>query len=249
MSDQAFIRVAVPADLRERYKTACLELGMSMGDQAALLFRAFVEGQAGSAHGLSSRTTSTASGFDESGSEVLPLIDEIRSAMEAQSRKLLGAIQPSTLRFTELERLVRHGSEANEKRISQASENWRQDVAGNNAHWRAQLARERGDRRWLGGAFGAGMVALSLLLWATSGTGIGRSLATGLAGGETRWQSALLLAGDGSELHAALMNETAALLKFEPFRDGFETCVARAKRARAQPISCKLIVSPLVAKQ
>ena len=44
MSDQAFIRVAVPADLRERYKAACLELGMSMGDQAALLFRSWVEG-------------------------------------------------------------------------------------------------------------------------------------------------------------------------------------------------------------
>jgi hypothetical protein len=245
MSDQAFIRVAVPADLRERYKAACLEHGMSMGDQAALLFRAFVEGQSFSGQGLSNGFTSAADGFDEAGSEALPLIDEIHAALDEHTRKLLGAIQPSAARFNELERLVRHGSESTEKRIGQASESWRQSVDHNNASWRAQLAKERSDWRWLGGAAGAGMLAVGLLLWAVTGSGLGRSIATKMAGGESRWHAALLLAGDGSKLHGALMSETSALLKDEQFSEAYGRCIARSYKANGHRISCRLTMLPL----
>lgn len=245
MSEQAFIRVAVPADLRERYKAACLELGMSMGDQAALLFRSWVEGHEAGGLGGSLDFAGRPLGAEEPEPHALPLIDEIHIAFEAQTRKLMGAVQPSAARFTELERLVRHGSESTEKRISQVGENWRQSVDHNNASWRAQLAKERDDWRWLGGAGGAGMLAAGLLLWAISGTGMGRSMATGLAGGDNRWHAALLLAGDGSELHTNLMSATAAMLKDEQFRDAYGRCIGRTYKTGGKPIACRLSMPPL----
>jgi hypothetical protein len=245
MSEQAFIRVAVPADLRERYKAACLELGMSMGDQAALLFRSWVEGHETGGLGGSLDFLGRSPGTEELESEALPLIDEIHVAFEAQTRKLMGAIQPSAARLTELERLVRHGTESAEKRISQECESWRQSVDHNNTTWRAQLARERDDWRWLGGACGAGMLAAGLLLWALSGTGLGRSIATGLAGGGSRWQAALLLAGDGSILHTNLMSATAAMLKVEQFRDDYGRCIGRTYKTDGKPIACRLSMPPL----
>jgi hypothetical protein len=245
MSEQGYIRVAVPADLRERYKAACLELGMSMGDQAALLFRSWLEGHDAGGLGGSLDFAGRPHGKEEVDGECLPLIDEIHAAFEAQTKKLMGAIQPSALRFTELERLVRHGTESAEKRITQASESWRDTVDRNNASWRRQLAKERNDWRWLGGACGVGMLALCLLLWAASGSGIGRSIAARMAGGESRWHAALLLAGDGSKLHGALMSETSALLKDEQFSQAYGRCIARSYKANGQRISCRLSMLPL----
>ena len=96
----------------------------------------------------------------------------------------------------------------------------------------------------LGGAALAGMTALSLLLVLASGTGIGRSLAVSLTGAETKWDAALLLAGDGSMLHSRMMSETRTLLNVPLFSEPYVACVERAKRAKA-PFNCKLEMPPL----
>jgi len=89
------------------------------------------------------------------------------------------------------------------------------------------------------------MLALCMLLWAASGSGIGRSIAAKMAGGKSRWHAALLLAGDGSKLHGALMSETSALLKDEQFSEAYRRCIARSYKANGHRISCQLSMLPL----
>jgi hypothetical protein len=83
----------------QSHKAACLDLGMSMGDQAALLFRSWVESHKTGGLGGSLDFGGRPLGTEALESEALPLIDEIHVAFEAQTKKLMGAIQPSAARF------------------------------------------------------------------------------------------------------------------------------------------------------
>ncbi len=117
-------------------------------------------------------------------------------------------------------------------------------IEASHRRWQQIAAKNLRDRYWLGGAALAGMAALGLMLELVSGTGIGRSVAVKLAGAENRWEAALLLAGDGSPLHAQLMSETRTLLKVPSFLEPYDACVERAKRAKAS-FNCKLKMPPL----
>lgn len=248
MSEQVNLRLDVPADLRDQFKASCAEHGMSMGDQAALLLRGWIDSQASSLSAANDVIDPDRIIVVEAEDGPAPLIDEIRNELGAHTAKLMGAIKPVAGCFAALEQLVKYHAQLIEQQVSRGCDKVSSEVISNDRLWRQQMARHRDDWKWLGGALGAGLVLACVLLWLVSGSGIGRSLATSLTGADNRWQAALMLAGDGSKLHAGLMNETHALLKDATFRDGFGQCVERAKRARTQPVTCKLVVTPLVTR-
>ena len=119
-----------------------------------------------------------------------------------------------------------------------------QGVEASHQRWQHVIGKNRLDRYWLGGAALAGMAALGLLLVLASGTSVARSLAVKLVGGESRWQSALLLAGDGSMLQGDMIAETHALLGDQTFRDRYVQCVGQAMIAKSA-FKCTLSMPPL----
>ena len=250
VTEPAQVRLKIDPELHTEFKAQCARTGVSMADQTARMIAQFLDTNripdvqpkavAGDAEDIPEDCARLSHAVVHSVEQVL-----------ADHRDILLGAMDQLATGKNINWLLAHIDEAADRRQSKAESSITslgnqvtETIEASHRRWQQIVDRNRRDRYWLGGAALAGMAALGLLLILVSGTGIGRSVAVKLAGAESRWDAALLLAGDGSPLHAELMSETRTLLKIPSFLEPYDACVERAKRAKA-PFKCSLKMPPL----
>ena len=250
MTEPAQVRLKIDPELHTEFKAQCARTGISMADQTARMIALFLDTNRSpdeQPKAVAGDAESNPEGRDLSSQ---PIEHSVEQALADHCDVLLGAIDQLAT-GKNINWLLAHIDEAADRRqgrtessVTNLGNKVTETVEASHRRWQQIVAQNRRDRYWLGGAALAGMAALGFMLVLVSGTGIGRSLAVSLTGGETRWDAALLLAGDGSPLHSRMMSETRALLKVPLFSEPYVACVERAMRARA-PFNCKLKMPPL----
>ena len=250
MTEPAQVRLKIDPELHTEFKAQCARTGVSMADQTARMIADFLDTNRIPDEQRKSVAVDAKDNPEDCARLSHPAEHAVEQALTDHRDILLGAMDQLAT-GKNINWLLAHIDEAADRRqgrvenaIGNLGNKVTETVEASHRRWQQIVAKNLRDRYWLGGAALAGMVALGLLLVLVSGTGFGRSLAVKLAGAETRWDAAQLLAGDGSPLHAQLMSETRTLLKVPSFLEPYDACVERAKRAKA-PFNCKLKMPPL----
>lgn len=252
MTEPAQIRLNIEPALRDDFKAVCQNSGTSMAEQttrmiAEFLARSATANKAGATPAMASdahQSDGTAEGRSEPADRLSTLLDDkLEPVLDALDHCATQAniewlnvnlVKEVRTRHNELARSITHA----ENRIANC-------VEGSSTKWQSVFTANRRDCYWLGGAALAGMATVAMLLALASGTIAGRKLAIGLTGAKNNWQAALLLAGEGSRLHASLMEETRALLDEPLYREKYADCIDRAMRAK-RTIVCKLAMPALI---
>ena len=250
MTEPAQVRLKIDPELHTEFKAQCARTGISMADQTARMIAQFLETNRSPDEQSKAVAADSEDNPGDCARQSHPVEHSVEQALADHRDTLLGAMDQLAT-GKNINWLLAHIDEAADRRqgrtessVTNLSSKVAETVEASHRRWQQIAAKNLRDRYWLGGAALAGMAALGLLFVLVSGTGIGRSVAVKLAGAETRWDAALLLAGDGSQLHAQLMSETDALLADPTFRERYVACVERAKRAKS-PFKCTLPMSPL----
>ena len=250
MTEPAQVRLKIDPELHTEFKAQCARTGVSMADQTARMIAQFLDTNRNpdeQPKAVAGDAESNPEGCDLSSQPVEHSVEQVL----ADHRDILLGAMDHLATGKNINWLLAHIDEAADRRqgrvensIGNLGDKVTESVEASHRRWQQIATKNLRDRYWLGGAALAGMAALGLLLVLVSGTGIGRSVAVKLAGADTRWDAAQLLAGDGSPLHAQLMSETRTLLKVPSFLEPYDACVERAKRAKAS-FNCKLKMPPL----
>ena len=236
MTEPAQVRFKIDPELHTEFKAQCMRSGVSMADQTARMISQFIDGtKTGNMDSGSSGGEAESPPLEEVSPEQLPGSDALEAMLHGKLEPIIDALGQAATRgnINWLYEIAREHHDALSRTVASIETRVADSVENSHRRWQSLIAWNRRDRYWLGGAALAGMAALSLLLVLASGTRIGHSLAVSLTGADTRWDAALLLAGDGSPLHAELMSETRTLLKIPSFLEPYDACVERAKRAKA----------------
>jgi hypothetical protein len=246
MTEPAQLRLNIDPDLRNEFKAACMRSGTCMADQAARMIAQFVDGS-------ESGNASDANPADEAVS-ALPVVFSGDPTPGANSLADLFAPEQEALAAATQDDISwlydQQGKDANRRvdllanSINTVGDKVAAQVARSHADWQSALIVRRRDRYWLGCAASGGVSALCVVLALISGTGAGRNLAVRLAGGESPWHAALLIAGDGHSADASLMMATETLLEKRPFRTQLTNCVDRAKQSKIAT-RCTLVMPAL----
>ena len=251
MTEPAQVRLKIDPELHNEFKAACVRSGVSMADQAARMITQFVTGPGGENDDVADPNGGgIGPGGDGVTDERNAAAASIETLIDARLQPVLETLEKAATRghinwlYEQQGKDTDRRNDALAKSITGIGDKVAAEIASSHARWQSKLIVRRRDRTWLGCSAVAGMAALTLLLMLVSGTGIGRTLAVKLAGGETRWHAALLLAGNGSMLAGDMIAETDALLADPTFRELYVACVERAKRAKS-PFKCTLPMSPL----
>lgn len=255
MTEPAQLRLNIDPVLREDFKSKCQSLGTSMAEQTTRMIAAYLDrsgpakegGAAPALVGNGPEANDTASVQTEPQDPLSTLLDgKLEPVLEALGACATQAeiewlntnlIEEVRTRHDELARSITAVDNRVASRVETSHKSWQEVITANRRDW-----------YWLGGAALAGMVTLAMLLTLISGTVAGRKVAIKLAGGDNRWEAALLLAGQGSALHGQLMNETRALLDDPAYRAKYADCIDRALRAK-RDVVCKLVMSPLTKRR
>ena len=250
MTEPAQVRLKIDQELHTEFKAQCARTGVSMADQTARMIADFLDTNRIPDEQPKGIAVDAGDNPEDCTRLSHPEEHSVKQALADHRDILLGAIDQLAT-GKNINWLLAHIDEAADRRqgrtessVTTFGNKVTETVEASHRRWQQIAAKNRRHRYWLGGAALAGMTALSLLLVLASGTGIGRSLAVSLTGAETRWDAALLLAGDGSPLHSRMMSETRTLLNVPLFSEPYVACVERAKRAKA-PFNCKLKMPPL----
>ena len=245
MTEPAQVRLKIDPELHTEFKAQCARTGVSMADQTARMIADFLDTNRIPDEQRKSVAVDAKDNPEDCARLSHPAEHAVEQALTDHRDILLGAMDQLAT-GKNINWLLAHIDEAADRRqgrtessVTNLGDKVTEAVEASHRRWQQIAAKNRRDRYWLGGAALAGMAALGLMLVLVSGTGIGRSLAVSLAGAETRWDAALLLAGDGSPLHARMMSETRTLLNAPLFSEPYVACVERAKRAKA-PFNCTL---------
>ena len=239
MTEPAQVRLKIDPELHTEFKAQCARTGVSMADQTARMIADFLDTN----RIPDEQPKSVAGDAEDNPEDCARLSHPVEHSVEqalADHRDILLAAMDQLATGKNINWLLAHIDEAADRRqgrtessVTTFGNKVTETVEASLRRWQQIAAKNRRDRYWLGGAALAGMAALGFMLVLVSGTGIGRSLAVSLTGAETRWDAALLLAGDGSPLHSRMMSETRALLNAPLFAEPYVACVERAKRAKA----------------
>ena len=250
MTEPAQVRLKIDPELHTEFKAQCARTGISMADQTARMIAQFLDTNRSVDGQPKSVVADVADNHEDCARLTHPVEHSVEQLLADHRDILLGAMDQLAT-GKNINWLLAHIDEAadvRQDRVENSVVNLGNKVTetseASHRRWQRIVAKNRRDRYWLGGAALAGMTALSLLLVLASGTGIGRSVAVSLTGADTRWDAALLLAGDGSPLHSRMMSETRTLLNVPLFSEPYVACVERAKRAKA-PFNCTLKMPPL----
>ena len=250
MTEPAQVRLKIDPELHTEFKAQCARTGISMADQTARMIADFLDTNRIPDEQPKSVAADAEDSPEDCARLAHPVEHSVEQALADHRDILLGAIDQLAT-GKNINWLLAHIDEAADRRqgrtegsVASLGNKVTETIEASNRRWQQITAKNRRDRYWLSGAALAGMAALGLMLVLVSGTGIGRSLAVSLTGAETRWDAALLLAGDGSPLHSRMMSETRTLLNVPLFSEPYVACVERAKRAKA-PFNCTLKMPPL----
>jgi hypothetical protein len=252
MNEPAQFRVQVAPDVREKFKIACLTSGVTMSDQVGDLINGWLSDPGAERNGQHVPVAEIAqvNDADEKSREGnAELFDRIGDMLVTQSTHIGIALRSLATR-EQVEASGQINGQRHDKlvkAIGTISDRVIADVATSQERLFAAIETRRSDWRWMGGAAAFGMFVLCTLLWAVAGHFPGRWLAVRMAGADTQWQAAQLLAGNGSLFHSELMAETKAMLDDPDFRGRYGQCIDRAK-ASTRPVRCVLTLAPLVTR-
>lgn len=247
MTETVQFRIQLPAALRDRFKTLCLRSNVTMTDRVVQMINREVMGQAPPSPSTPSRIMSlnddrliarVVDASDKLGGAAFELSTTLHRSFDEFSAKMLrmipkpitaGHLAEQNERFAEQDQhrldVVLDKVEQLRDRITATVERGQSDMLAANAA-KVRL------RHAFGTGAALGVAASAMLLWAISGTSPARSLAVSLIGGDSDWQAAKLIAGDGSRLRVDLMSETVALLRDPDFAKSYAQCISRAKAAK-----------------
>ena len=247
MTETVQFRIQLPLPLRDRFKTLCLRGNVTMTEKVVQMIDREVMGQASPSPSASSKITTlnddrliarVVDASDRLGGAAHELSTTLHRSLDDFSTKLLRMI-PKPITAGHLAEQNERFAKQDQQRLSTLLEKVEQLGA------RITSTVERGQalmleanatkyrlRQAAGTGVGLGFVTAALLLWAISGTSFARSLAIALTGGDSDWQAATLIAGNGSPLRMELMSETVALLRDRDFAKSYRVCIDRAKAAK-----------------
>ena len=244
MTETVQFRIQLPLTLRDRFKTLCLRSNVTMTDKVVQMIDREVMGQAAPSPSASSKITTL--NDDRLIARVVDASDRLGGAAHELSTTLhrsLDEFSTKLLRMIPKPITAGHLAEQNERfakqdqqrlaimleKVAALSERISTTVERGQANMLEANAAKYRLRQAVGAGVGVGFAAAAILLWTISGTSPARSLAIALTGGDSDWQAATLIAGDGSPLRTEMMSETVALLRDPDFAKSYSACIDRAK--------------------
>ena len=250
MNEPAQLRVQVAQDVREKFKIACLTNGVTMSDQVVDMINDWLsdpDAERNDQHVPETEIAEVSVADDKTKEGNAELLERICKMLVTQSTHI-GIALRSLSTHEQVEASGQINGQRHEKlvkAIGTISDSVTAYNATSQERLFAAIETRRSNWRWMGGAAGLGIFVLCALQWAVAGHFPGRWLAVRMAGADTQWQAAQLLAGNGSLFHSELMAETKAMLDDPDFRSRYGQCIDRAK-ASTRPVRCVLTMAPLV---
>lgn len=260
MNDTAQFRIQLPLGLRDRFKTLCLRSNVTMTDRVVSLIEREVSGPATTPSPPPQKIATlnddrligrVINACDRLGDTAAALGQNLDHSLDAFGTKLLRAI-PKPPSADQIASARQSAIQEDQQRLDQMlgkAEKLKAEVINIVAQGQGEMLTAIETKRtlWQALGFGAvvGVILTCMLLWLIAGTSPARSLAITLTDAKSDWQAAKIIAGDGSPLRAAMMQETSALLRDPDFAKSYSVCVTRAKAAK-QNFRCTVRFTRLV---